>query len=416
MKTRLFILLVFVTICNLCFAQYPGWKTYYQTNSQIPFKNIWTIAFDKDGNTWFGTNSTNSNGHLCKFNGQTFQSQSYGAWIYDIKTDKNGVLWVINSNYELKTWDGNQWNTYQNDDLEWYSEPLLIDNNGVAWMNPMQDLLKFDGSNWTKYTVQNSGLVSGRIVSILNHESKLAIMTSDSGFQHFDGTTWTTYIEQDSYLPSNHILDAAVDKGDTLWLLLKEGYLAGFRNGTWKVFQSPSFESTWGKIAIDNKDFIWVVCGGSPKLIKFDKHNNIEYQFDTTNSLLPKYGTIQDLKIDSKNRIWLASHDGLITYSGDTGSTSNIKPNTINVPELLIFPNPSNDFIKINSRAFQNAMVEVSIFNSLGEQVIMEKAKFNSSGNYTLNLKQYNIPDGYYLVKTTSGNFMKSSKILIQSF
>jgi len=306
---------VFIIIGTTLSQAQGIWTEYSLSNSSIPFEKIYSIDFDNSGNIWFGTNVTGATGHLCRFDGQTFYPESYNAWIYDIEIDKSGSVWVINCMNELKRWDGNDWETFTHNNLDWYSDPLFIDSKGIKWMNPGfgNEILTFDGSEWNNAVNE---LSYSRIYAIKEYQDKIYI-ASDSGLIIYNGQKWEKLMSGYSDLPNNKIYDIEVDNYDSLWLLCGEGFLVAHKDSTWNCYYSKDFEQNPFGLEIDGED-LWI--GLYSQIVKFDKKNTIV--FNSSNTNLP-YNSIFCMEINNKSELWIGTRKGLFKY------TEEIKPSII---------------------------------------------------------------------------------------
>ncbi len=80
-------------------------------------------------------------------------------------------------------------------------------------------LAKFDGTNWTVYDTDNSGLPDNHVevITIDNNGNKW-IGTYYKGFAKFDGTNWTVYNINNSGLSNNNVRAIAIDNNDNKWI------------------------------------------------------------------------------------------------------------------------------------------------------------------------------------------------------
>jgi hypothetical protein len=82
---------------------------------------------------------------------------------------------------------------------------------------------------------------------------------------------------------------------------------------------------------------------------------------------------------------------------------TSIEGNTVN--ELLVYPNPGNGLININTNFFKET--EVVVYNALMEKVADVSITQNTT---SIDLTQY--PDGFYLIRVRSSNGNYSLKYL----
>jgi len=100
----------------------------YNSSDCPPLGTVWNMAFDDDGNGWFGTN-----GGVCKFDGS--------SWTYFNVSNSDLVSNVVTS--------------------------IAVDAAGDLWFGTWDGLSRFDGSTWRNYTSQNSVLPNNYIRALV---------------------------------------------------------------------------------------------------------------------------------------------------------------------------------------------------------------------------------------------------------
>ncbi|MBL0062828.1 MAG: T9SS type A sorting domain-containing protein [bacterium] len=78
---------------------------------------------------------------------------------------------------------------------------------------------------------------------------------------------------------------------------------------------------------------------------------------------------------------------------------------------LSTYPNPFNSTVRIDYELSKSSDVQVSIFNTLGQQVATLFNGHTNAGTHTLNWSP-DAASGVYFVKLASGEFVASRKIL----
>ncbi len=386
MKIRITLLVIMSMIFSTINAQYQGWTIYDKTTSNIPFEKIFNIEFDHSGNVWFGTNVTGSTGHLCKFDGINFSPESMTAWIYGIDCDIDGNIWVINSNDELRKWNGTQWTSINYSGIEWYSDPFFIDHNGDKWMNPgfQYELLRYDGLNWTTYNSSSSALPDARINCINEYNNVLYIGT-DSGYVTFNGTNWNLFNTTNSWIPENKVYDIRIDKHDSIWFLCSGGNLVSMKDDNWIVYHSSSINSFSNGFDISNDDIIWICLSNC--VIKFDKKEWTTY--NSTNSLIPEFG-LTLVKIDNNDKVWIGSRNGLITYQNEISDTA---INIIEQPKDLIIEKGNKATFKIiaegNNLSFQWFKDGITLIGATDSIYEINSATYTDSGKYRCEINNH---------------------------
>jgi len=397
-----------------------GWYKFDKSNSSIPFEKAAYLDFDKSGNLWFGTNVTGTTGHLCRFDGSTFYPESFSAWIYGIKTDKNDKVWIINSNDELKSWDGNKWTAFTNSLLSWYSDPLYIDSKGVKWMNPGSnaELLCFNDSLWmicgggnlvaykdNTWTIYNSTLLTQNPFGIEINSGNIWIGQYSSVIK-FDKSTFTVFNSTNSILPLNSFLVLKInDKGD-VWV--------GTRYGLYKYVETPDSS---------------IIIYEQPKSCKVKKGKNASFQvkakgiglgyqwFKNNIEIINADSSILFIPVMSESdtgKYFCRISNTYITVYSDTvnlginNSISIITREKSSKPAIYFAPTKSELILESNEKSEYS----LNIFNLEGKCIIYKNIK-NETGFVTrIDLSSY--PFGLYVAVVNSNTKAFFLKFIIK--
>jgi len=96
---------------------------------------------------------------------------------------------------------------------------------------PPTGLARFDGAQWTVYNPANSGLPNANIADVAIDSKGVKWIATEGGLARFDSTKWTTWNRANSRLPDNVVQALIFDRYENLWLGMKDGGLAVFREG-----------------------------------------------------------------------------------------------------------------------------------------------------------------------------------------
>lgn len=132
-----------------------------------------------------------------------------------------------------------------------------------------------------------------------------------------------------------------------------------------------------------------------------------------TNLSLPAMGGLSYIAIRYRNsncsNYWLTVHFDNVAISG-TGSTGLNALNALNPNEsnLEVFPNPSDGQVKITS---ETELDNIEIINSIGEVIY---AKYDCTGQTTLNVDLSRFKSGVYLVKNYNNVTSQFKKLILK--
>lgn len=155
------------------------------------------------------------------------------ANINNIKIDSNGVLW-LSSFSGISSYNGTTFTHYtpQNSGIQTNSIlKVEIDNNNRKWMATYNNgIIVYNGSTFTNYRTSNSGLPSNTINDIAIDGQNMVWVATPAGLAKFDGANWTTYNTTNSQIGSNNIRSVGTDSNNTVWFTDQNSFLKKFAN------------------------------------------------------------------------------------------------------------------------------------------------------------------------------------------
>lgn len=136
--------------------------------------------------------------------------------------DRNGDIWVSASNMVAR-WESatESWAEYHegasHSDVSNFNFLFMdVDENNVLWGGNTQ-LVRFDGNTWTSYDLPDSDLVYDRINHLQAANGQIVLATQ-RGVSIFDGTDFTNYNRENSGLGSEHSKKIEIDGQDNIWI------------------------------------------------------------------------------------------------------------------------------------------------------------------------------------------------------
>ncbi|MDP2385547.1 MAG: T9SS type A sorting domain-containing protein [Bacteroidota bacterium] len=107
-----------------------------------------------------------------------------------------------------------------------------------------------------------------------------------------------------------------------------------------------------------------------------------------------------------------------LDFMVDSNSISPINP-FVGIPELKnkaqeisVYPNPAKNSVTFKANGFESKTYRIELINSQGQSVFIDKQ--SAASDYILDLKKLNITSGLYVVKLSSGNVIKTTKLIIE--
>ncbi|GEM_PF-3986409 len=269
--SRALFCLVFVLGCLSLAAQYPGWTNYI--NSEGSYSICGT-----DTDIWVGCN-----GGLVRYDRDSMEPTFY--------THANSGI-PYNDVYFLAADSlGNIWCAY-----------------------PYRGLSRFDGSNWTHFTVPGTSQIVSFAVCA---PDDIWMGTVTEGLYHFDGSTFTQHTEFQA-IPCSGASSLAVDKLGRLWFQASNDYAGSsssvycYDGTTFTQYNPP--DTSYGKYSIrfDSNNTLWYATYYG-WLWHYDGTTWTNYTY-ANSGLSGEY--IFDIYFDSQDNLWVWQASGFCRFDG----------------------------------------------------------------------------------------------------
>ena len=437
MNRCIFFIFYFI-ITQTILSQQINWIVFSNQEIGISRSSIMTIAEDKDGIIWAGTNEEG----ILKYDGQSWTKYDLSNSSFDIN-----FIWTIAVDSFNNKWFGTYGST-----------------NG---------LLRYDNQNWSIFNISDYGLSGSSIFSIaFDTSNNLWMGTYWDGLANFDGdTTWKIFNSSNSGIlqPQEEINCVAIDKDGFLWYG-SDGYGGGIfnRDSNWvHLLPSQGFDEVLLSVGFDESGNTWF--GGQRFVTRYDVASQItNYKYkeggvryfnlieDTDNvvwfttllegflkldysegekwtKLFPEsFGLdsigCQGLTRDHYGNFWIGYTNGYVAvYNphgivGLTDISDNInKPFNFSLSQN--YPNPFNPTTKIKFVIPQSAFVNLKVFDVLGREVATLVNEEKPAGSYEVEFSAQggsasgengsNLSSGIYFYKLNAGKYSSVKKMIL---
>jgi hypothetical protein len=143
--------------------------------------------------------------------------------------------------------------------------------------------------------------------------------------------------------------------------------------------------------------------------------NDLQSQGFVKFSILPKWNDPLGTIITNNAEIYFDYNTPVITNAtlNTIGALTSFSDLSVVPFSFIIFPNPSNDFIIIQSNNISGKTVQIKILDIFG-QTIVEKKEEIASGNLEKRIDVSDLSDGVYFVSIQSGENSFTQKIIVQ--
>lgn len=257
--------------------------------------SVYSILNDSKGRIWIGT---------------------YGDGLYKINTDKK----VSHYTTELK----NPRSLHYNDVLSAYE-----DITGTIWFGTDGGGVSFYDEYLNKFNFITNNLVPDGISvevirAITENEKNIWIGTSGKGLTCFnkDEKSWKTYLNSNSGLLSNRIMSLLQTKEgivigtqDRGLFLLKNNIIEPLKNS----YENSIISSVWA-IKQDKNDNLWLATRDNG-LVKYNIKDGVLKHFSENNSKSFPVKNVRSLEFENDEIIWIGTESkGVFKFNSSTGS------------------------------------------------------------------------------------------------
>jgi ligand-binding sensor domain-containing protein len=296
-------------------------------NSQTPWDMSRSISIDKNKIVWYGTDDglvkiSANKMEVLNHKNTGLKATAYdanrtsGVMASDIDIDNN--KW-FSDGYTVYRYDEKTWQAFDsiNSPIKWTTR-IYADLYGNVYFNGFDGMAKFDGTNWTEMTVQNSKLPSNRVMGMFVDSKKRLWIGTDKGNIRIDGEKIEYFKDSENPLKTATLCKGYEDSQGNIWFSLYEKYpqTKGFAkfspDGKWTVISTKNSNIPNNDVldfAIDEKrNIIWLSLN-KVGLSRFDGKDWMT--LTPENSKVPST-IVQSINLDEFGNLWCATFAGLL--------------------------------------------------------------------------------------------------------
>jgi ligand-binding sensor domain-containing protein len=373
----------------------------------LPKREVFSLAVDGQGQMWAG----NWKG-LSRFDGQHWTRYRFeGLWGNVVAIAPNGDVWCTGyGDVLLVRFDGQDWWTYDHDDIGIDNESIYIPIHDNVWAQEYIYIseIAFDrsGTLWA---------VASFFKGTAGVRSSIAITASL--LLSFNGTEWTSY----DFDAGRADFDAGLifsDSQGRVWmdciygLCVKDG-------STWKRYDAVrtgdySHWSIYSPMTEDAAGRLWIV----------DNYYYFGVLEGTTWIGFPweEFRVFHTPGGDSRGDLWIPSWDGLYRWhhsdlpTAIESSATPTEPRSFHLEQN--FPNPFNHSTHIGFTLQQSAAVSLQVFNTHGQLVATLVEGTRPAGTYQAawngrDAQGQAVSSGAYIVRLDAGGQQATRKMLL---
>lgn len=280
---------------------------------------------------------------------------------------------------------------------------IYIDNNGHKWIGTSQGGISvFDGSGWTVFNEQNSGLPDNYVNTITSDNQGVIWVGSSSGLTAYNGSNWTTYDISNSGLEADNVVDILIDDDGLIWVATDGGGLVTFNGVEWQNLNQGLHDLYLSSICLDGNGSVW--AGTWNEGIGYFNGSGWTFYNASNSPLSDNY--INSITLDSNGSKWISTKFGGINVFNEQGVPNSIPDMTDFSLSVHIYPNPVIDYLIIDDEQFSGNYY-VRIYNLQG---VLLKEQIISESDHSINVSEFS--SGPYIVYVKSDTLTRVIKMI----
>lgn len=402
-------------------SSYPQWNQHNYQLANADYQNIFfkenrgwivgtngLILFSSDrGENWQQQISNTST----KLNSVYFFNENYGWIVGDngtyLRTTNGGSSWIkqvigYNNNFYRIQFVDTTTGFISGKDIV-----LKTTNGGNIWSPLISKSDYFYGMFWVN---ENVGFIGAD--TIISQARTVVQKTTNSGLSwNLSSLNEFPYFTLIFEIKFKQNIGFALGEDFLVWRTTNLG-------NTWQLLTQP-FSSNYYSIDFTSDKNIWIAgrnslqyssnSGGTWK----EQHpiNNLGYQYFIRS--IHFWDSLNGIAV---GRAISAITWGLILKTNNGGGTTSIVNDDLNPIDYFLvsaYPNPFNSSTNINLRLSQNEIVNLEIFNFLGQKIETIFYGYLDKGNHNFNFQSNNIGSGIYLLRCSTNKKQILQKLVL---
>ncbi|MCE5250252.1 T9SS type A sorting domain-containing protein [bacterium] len=366
------------------------------------------------------------------YNGERFYNPNYISFtnfINSIVEDRDGVLWMATL-FGIRSFDGTSWKVYSevNTDVipntcSSFSFAGVDGNNVKYFLSTSGVLVMYDGEKWEANTWLKDNkqsilfMVSGAssACAIDNDNNLWFITPIKSTIYRFDGSEWTVYPLETTGVQGVG-MSCIVDCNNVKWFGTNKGFYS-FDGNEWKNHSTVVIDGNGIRdMTVDRDNMLWLLNG--QKLLSYDGKNTVEYATGLS-------GITMQFAIDRNGLVWFgglesATTSGIMSYNKNAAVTAVDSPQAL--PEAVAirgnFPNPFNPSTTIEFSLPEAGLTTLAIYSITGQKVRELVSEQFTRGVHTVvwdgrDDRSVSVSSGVYLCRLKMGDQVTAKRMLL---
>jgi ligand-binding sensor domain-containing protein/signal transduction histidine kinase len=296
-------------------ARFDGVKftVFNKQNTEIEQNDIETVASDKAGGLWFGTEGAGlyflKDGRLSHYSTENGLpgNKVDGDSVEAVCVDHEGAVW-IGSLAGLSRFKDGRFTAFSTANGLCNNQVLAVyeDLQGAIWIGTQGGVSSFKDGNFHSYTTRD-GLANDLVRSFWEDQGGVLWMGTLGGLTSLKDGKFTNYSTRDG-LSNNSVLSLLEDRAGNLWIGTDGGGLNRYRDGKFEAYRTADGLSQEAVASIyeDVEGSLWIgTYGGGLNRLKDGRFTTISTKSGLSNE------TIRTILEDREGSIWIATLRGL---------------------------------------------------------------------------------------------------------
>ena len=255
--------------------------------------------------------------------------------IYSLHQDESGIIWLGTNGGGLNKISPQKENhvilNHKINDSNSLSQgkinSIYVDHNDHIWIavygNGIEKYLpeKNQIIKYSKNSKNKNYFPNNTVTDILNRDNKELFLATDAGIVSYNFES-ENFIKE-NILNNDYIIYSLSESENKIWIGTYNNGLFSYNKITKKIKQYQKGEISDNLIydtLIDSNNRLWAATNNGLNLIDLKSNQIIQFYKESNNKQQPASNTFRKLYQDSSNRIWAATVGGGISYYNEDGT------------------------------------------------------------------------------------------------
>lgn len=326
----------------------------FTPNEGLPQSSIMSIAVDKTGYLWIGTQDGAAYYDGRKWTTVNLPNRTVSNYIQSIFVASDSAIWLSADRGQVHRLKSDNWKSFGTSEglasnvVNCIQETKEKTGAIVYWFGSTQGLSKYSNGKWKTFTTKNSSLISDYIYNICkSKDGSLWIGTNQGVSKYTDGTFQNFTLPKE--LQGNTINKVIQGKNGELWFA-GAGIVGRFENNKWTIFHINNAKINNRIIAMyeTNNGDLWLGSANGimriPNASNDDAHDSVE-DFFTGTEFENLMGDIFCITETRGGQIWFGTLLGLFRYIPGKWKTLNENTGLKNTPIIYIYETQKGSYL-----------------------------------------------------------------------